>query len=411
MSINVEKIRNDFPILSQKIYGKPLIYFDNGATTQKPLCVLETEKRLYSEINANIHRGVHFLSQKSTELYEESRNFIKNWLNAKFSHEIIFTKGTTEGINLVAASFGEKFINEGDEILITEMEHHSNIVPWQILCERKKAILKVLPFDENGELCLEKLSELLNSKTRLVSFTQISNSLGTINPVKKIIQEIRKFSKEIVVLVDGAQAVSHFKIDVQELDCDFYVFSGHKIYAPTGIGVLYGKEKWLDAMPPYQGGGDMIKTVSFSKTVYADLPFKFEAGTPNFIGAITLKTSLNYLNDLGIENIASYENDLLKYSLSKLNLFSELRLIGNAKNRSSIISFILNKIHPYDTGMILDKMGIAVRTGTHCTEPVMQHFKITGTVRASLSFYNTESEVDVLISGIQKVIKMFSVNE
>jgi len=402
---NLLSFRADFPILSREVYGRPLVYFDNGATTQKPLCVLQTIERFYREINANIHRGVHKLSEESTREYENAREVVRKFINARKTSEIIFTSGTTASINLVAYSFGEVFVRQGDEVLVTEMEHHSNIVPWQLLCERKGATLKVLPFDSNGELMLNKLPELLTPKTRIVAVTQVSNTLGTVNPIAEIVRIAH--SQNIPVLVDGAQGVKHGKIDVQQLDADFYAFSGHKIYGPTGIGVLYGKEEWLERMVPWQGGGDMIATVSFAKTTFNELPFKFEAGTANYIGAAGLATALNYYTSIGPDIATAYEDELLKYATTKLKEIDGLTIYGNAPEKAAIISFLLNGIHPYDTGMILDKMGIAVRTGNHCTQPVIDHFGIDGTVRASLAFYNTFEEVDRLVEALHKVKEMF----
>lgn len=404
-TINLMQRRSDFPILSREVYGRPLVYFDNGATTQKPLCVLQTIERFYREINANIHRGVHKLSEESTREYENAREVVRKFINARKTSEIIFTSGTTASINLVAYSFGEVFVRQGDEVLVTEMEHHSNIVPWQLLCERKGATLKVLPFDSNGELMLNKLPELLTPKTRIVAVTQVSNTLGTVNPIAEIVRIAH--SQNIPVLVDGAQGVKHGKIDVQQLDADFYAFSGHKIYGPTGIGVLYGKEEWLERMVPWQGGGDMIATVSFAKTTFNELPFKFEAGTANYIGAAGLATALNYYTSIGPDIATAYEDELLKYATTKLKEIDGLTIYGNAPEKAAIISFLLNGIHPYDTGMILDKMGIAVRTGNHCTQPVIDHFGIDGTVRASLAFYNTFEEIDRLVEALHKVKEMF----
>jgi len=404
-NINISKIRSDFPILSREVHGKPLVYFDNGATTQKPLCVLETISRFYNQINSNIHRAVHTLSQESTKEYEAARETVKEFINARSSKEIIFTSGTTASVNLVAFSFGEAFVTQGDEVIVTEMEHHSNIVPWQLLCERKGASLKVLPFDDNGELEIHKLDELISPKTKILAVTHVSNSLGTVNPITEIIKKAH--TKGVKVLVDGAQGVKHGAIDVQDLDADFYAFSGHKLYGPTGIGVLYGKEELLTVMPPWQGGGDMIARVTFSKTTFNELPFKFEAGTANYIGAAALATAIRYYQSVGIEAAMRHEAELLAYATQLLMAIDGVRIIGNAKNKASIISFIVDDIHPYDTGMILDKMGIAVRTGTHCTEPVMDHFKIDGTVRASMAFYNTFNEVDRLVEGVKKVKLMF----
>ncbi len=402
----IDKIRNKFPILSQKVNGKDLIYLDNGATTQKPKQVIEIIDNMYSEYNSNIHRGVHYLSNKSTEFYEQARETIRKFINATSTQEIIFTKGTTEAINLVAFSFGEKFIHENDEIIVAETEHHSNIVPWQMLCKRKNAVLKVIPVDENGELQLDEYKKLLNKNTKLVAVAHVTNSVGIINPIQKIIDEAHKTGAK--VLIDGAQAIQHKKVDVQEFDCDFYAFSGHKMYAENGIGVLYGKKELLEEMPPYQGGGDMIKSVSFKHTEYADLPLKFEAGTSSYVAAISLGEAINFINSVGIENIEKYETDLLKYAEEKLSSINGLTIFGKSEHKTSAISFLLNGIHHYDTGMILDKLGIAVRTGTHCAEPTMKHFGITGTVRASFAVYNTKEEVDKLREGILKAQKMLS---
>lgn len=406
MAFDVELIRKDFPILHQEIYGKPLIYFDNAATTQKPQQMINSISECYEKYNSNIHRGVHYLSERSSEAYEHSRTVVQKFINAKFSHEIIFTRGATESINLVAFSFGEKYIKENDEIIISHLEHHSNIVPWQMLCERKNAKLKIIPMYESGELNLETLDELITSRTKIVAITHISNSLGTINPIKEIIRKAH--SHKIPVLIDGAQSVQHTKIDVQELDCDFFAFSGHKLYGPAGIGVLFGKEEYLDAIPPYQGGGDMIHHVTFEKTVYNKLPFKFEAGTANYIDAIGLSTSIDYIQKIGIYDIAMYEHQLLQYATVKLSSIPGLKIYGNAKYKASVFSFLLDNIHPYDTGMILDKLGIAVRTGSHCTQPVMDFYKIPGTVRASFAFYNTTNEIDVLYESLIKVKEMMS---
>jgi len=406
IKFDVQKIREDFPILKTQVRGKNLVYFDNAATTQKPISVIERIQKYYLEENSNVHRGVHYLSELATKEFESARETVRNFINAESIEEIIFTRGTTEAINLVANSFGKTFISEGDEIIISEMEHHSNIVPWQILCEEKKAKLKIIPFDDNGELILDELENLITERTKLISIVHISNSLGTINPVKKIIEIAHSYA--ITVLIDGAQSIMHSKIDVQDLGCDFFVFSGHKIYGPTGIGVLYGKKEWIDQMMPYQGGGDMIKSVTFEKTIYNDLPYKFEAGTPNIEGAIGLKAAIDYLNEIGLEQISVYENELLQYATDKLSEIPQLKIIGTAKEKASIISFILENIHPHDVGTILDFEGIAVRTGHHCTQPVMQHFNIPATTRASFSFYNTKEEIDKLFSAIQKVIKVFS---
>jgi len=405
MSLNIQKIREDFPILKTKIYDKPLVYLDNGATTQKPKQVIDKITEVYTKYNSNIHRGVHFLSNKATDETENARKVVQQFINANRSCEIIFTRGTTEAINLVAYSFGEKFIEQGDEIIVSEMEHHSNLVPWQLIAEKYGAKVVMLPFTDAGELQIDKLDSLITEKTKLIAVNHVSNSLGTVNPVKEIIKTAH--SKNVKVLIDGAQAVQHIKVDVKELDCDFYVFSGHKIYAPTGIGVLYGKESILDEMPPFQGGGEMIESVSFEKTTFNELPFKFEAGTPNYTGSIALAEAIRYVTNWGIENIAQYETELLHYATDKLKSIQGLEIVGNAKNKTSVISFNIKGIHSYDVGMILDKLGIAVRTGTHCTEPVMTHYGIPGTVRASFAFYNTKEEVDALYNGLLKVVEMF----
>jgi len=399
-------IRADFPILEDKIYNKDLIYFDNAATTQKPRCVVEKIEQGYYHMNANIHRGVHYLSQKATEAHEEARTTVAGFLHAGKREEIIFTRGTTEAINLVATSFGEAFCKAGDEILISMMEHHSNIVPWQMLCERKGMKLQVIPINEKGELDMEAFKGLLNEKTRLVSIAHVSNVLGTINPVKEIIRLAHE--KEIPVLVDGAQAVPHIPVNVVDLDADFYVFSAHKIYGPTGIGVLYGKEKWLNAIPPYQGGGEMISTVTFEKTTYNVIPFKFEAGTPDYIGSTALAEAIRYVQLIGLDNIAAHEHDLLTYATTKLMEIEGMRIFGTATEKSSVISFLVGNVHPYDIGMLLDKLGIAVRTGHHCAQPLIDSFGIPGTVRASFAFYNTTEEIDAFIVALKRVVGMLS---
>ncbi|MDX2431515.1 MAG: cysteine desulfurase [Bacteroides sp.] len=406
MAFDINKVRDDFPILKQQVYNKPLIYLDNGATTQKPSAVIDCVKELQSIHNSSIHRGIHYLSEQMTGRYEAARERVRAFLNASSSKEIIFTSGATASINTVAFSFGEKYVRKGDEILISEMEHHSNIVPWQMLCERKEARLKVIPFDETGTLILDELDSLLNERTRIVALAHASNSLATINPVKEVIR--RAHEKGIPVMLDGAQMVQHGSVDVKDLDCDYYVFSSHKIFGPTGSGVLYGKEALLEELPPYQGGGDMVDQVTFEKTSYNALPFKFEAGTANYIGAIGLAAALEYVMNLGMEDIASHEAMLTQYTMEKLEAIPGLVLYGKAHERISVFSFLLENIHPYDAGMILDKMGIAVRTGTHCTQPVMDHFGIEGTIRASLVFYNTTEEVDQLVKGIEKTIQMLS---
>lgn len=405
MSFDINKIRADFPILSKEIYGKPLVYLDNAATTQKPLCVVNKISENYLNNNANIHRGVHFLSQVATEAHEAARETVRKFINARHAREIVFTRGTTEAINLVASSFGRSQCKEGDEIIVSHMEHHSNIVPWQLLQAEKGIVLKVIPFDPNGELQLEKLDELITEKTKLISIAHVSNTLGTVNPVAEIIKKAH--SHNIPVMVDGAQSVPHMPVDVQSLDADFYVFSGHKIYGPTGIGVLYGKEEWLDKIPPYQGGGEMIQKVTFEKTTFNELPFKFEAGTPDYIGSTALAEALNYVSAIGMEKIAAHEQELVRYTLEKLGEVENIRFIGNAKNRSGLVSFLVGNIHPYDLGSIIDKLGIAVRTGHHCAEPVMAAFGIEGTVRASFGIYNTKEEIDILVAGVQRAAKMF----
>ena len=403
--LDLQKIRADFPILTQKVNGKPLVYFDNGATAQKPQVVIDAISKYYSEINANIHRGVHTLSQLATDAYEESRGKIQRHLNAKHAHEIIFTAGTTHGINAVANGFAS-LLQPGDEILVSAMEHHSNIVPWQMLCERTGALLKVIPMNEKGELILSAYEALLSEKTKIVTVNHISNALGTINPVEYIIKKAHEVGA--AVLIDGAQATPHLKPDVQALDCDFYVFSGHKVCGPTGTGILYGKEEWLHQLPPYQGGGEMIATVRFEKTTYADLPHKFEAGTPNIAGGIALGIAIDYLNKIGFEAIAAHEQELLEYATQKLEQIEGLRIIGSAEKKTSVISFNVGNIHPYDIGTIVDKLGVAVRTGHHCAQPVMDFFEIPGTVRASFAFYNTKEEIDIFVEALQKAIMMLS---
>lgn len=400
---SVREIRQDFPALRQQVYGKNLIYFDNGATSQKPQLVLDAINLYYSKNNANIHRGVHYMSQQATSEYEASRQYIQRYLNAASSQEIIFTKGTTDGINLVANAYGS-LLSAGDEIIISAMEHHSNIVPWQMLCERKQLQLKVIPVNNRGELKLDAYAELLSSKTKLVAVTHISNTLGTVNPLREIIDLAHNVGAK--VLVDGAQSIQHTKIDVRDLDCDFFVFSGHKVFGPTGIGVLYGKEHLLDEMPPYQGGGDMIARVTFEKTTYNELPFKFEAGTPHIAGATCLGTALHYFSQFNVEEIERYERELADYAQDLLSTFEGLRVIGTAKNKTSVVSFHVDGIHPFDIGTLLDKQGIAVRTGHHCTQPLMDIFGIPGTVRASFAFYNTREEIDTFITAVEKSITM-----
>lgn len=405
MTINIEKIRGDFPILKKEVYRKPLVYFDNAATTQKPTCVVDTIVKGYYDCNANIHRGVHFLSQQATEAHEAARKTVQQFIHAQHAHEIVFTRGTTEAINLVAHSFGISQCSDGDEIIITQMEHHSNIVPWQLLQSIRNIRLRIIPFDEKGVLQVNQLESLINEKTKLIAVSHVSNALGTTNPIKEIVRIAH--NHDIPVLVDGAQSTPHISIDVQDLDVDFFAFSGHKIYGPTGIGVLYGKEKWLEKIPPYQGGGEMIHKVTFEKTTFNELPFKFEAGTPDYIGSTALATALDYVSNIGIENIAQHEHELLHYATEKLSQIDGMRFIGEAASKSGLISFLVGDIHPYDLGTILDKLGIAVRTGHHCAEPVMQAFNIEGTVRASFAMYNTKEEIDILVAGIERAAKMF----
>lgn len=405
MTINIEKIREDFPILKKEVYRKPLVYFDNAATTQKPTCVVDTIVKGYYDCNANIHRGVHFLSQQATEAHEAARKTVQQFIHAQHAHEIVFTRGTTEAINLVAHSFGISQCSDGDEIIITQMEHHSNIVPWQLLQSIRNIRLRIIPFDEKGVLQVNQLESLINEKTKLIAVSHVSNALGSINPIKEIVKIAH--AHDIPVLVDGAQSTPHISIDVQDLDVDFFAFSGHKIYGPTGIGVLYGKEKWLEKIPPYQGGGEMIHKVTFEKTTFNELPFKFEAGTPDYIGSTALATALDYVSAIGIENIAQHEHELLHYATKKLSQIDGMRFIGESDSKSGLISFLVGNIHPYDLGTILDKLGIAVRTGHHCAEPVMQAFNIEGTVRASFAMYNTKEEIDILVAGIERAAKMF----
>jgi cysteine desulfurase/selenocysteine lyase len=403
---DASRVRGDFPILAQKIHGKPLAYLDNAATTQKPHAVIEALSRFYATDNSNVHRGVHLLSQRATEQYEDARLKVKRFLNAAHSREIIFVRGTTEGINLVAQSYGRKHIGAGDEVIISHMEHHSNIVPWQILCEEKGAVLRVVPINDKGEFLLEEYEKLLNARTRFVSIVHLSNALGTINPVRQIIDMAHK--RNVPVLVDGAQAAPHLPVDVQELDCDFYAFSGHKLYGPTGIGVLYGKTSLLEEMPPYQGGGDMISSVTFAKTTYNTLPYKFEAGTPDIAGAIGLGAAIDYVNDMGLEVVGAYEKQLLSYAITAVAAVSGVRIIGTAADRAGVLSFILEGIHPHDVGQILDLEGVAIRTGHHCCQPVMDRFHVPATARASLALYNTREDIDALVAGLDKVKEMFA---
>ena len=396
--------RKDFKILEQKVFGRQLVYLDNAATTQKPQVVIDTLKAYYETINSNIHRGVHYLSQRATDEFEAAREAVRRFINARHAYEVIFTRGATDSMNLVAASFGRTFLHEGDEIIVSEMEHHANIVPWQFLCEDRGCVLKVLPFNEKGELCIEQLDSLISPKTKILAVSHVSNSLGTINPVKEIIEIAHK--NGVPVLLDGAQAVSHCKVDVQALDCEFYCFSGHKMYAPMGIGVMYGKEEWLNKMKPYQGGGEMIKQVTFAKTTYNDLPFKFEAGTPSVGDAMGLKAAIEYMENIGIENIAAYEKDLLDYAEERLLNIEGLRIYGQAEHKAAIVSFNIDKIHPSDIGAIIDKLGVAVRTGHHCTQPIMDHFGIPGTVRASFALYNNKKEIDDLYEAVYRAKNM-----
>jgi cysteine desulfurase / selenocysteine lyase len=403
---NIDSIRADFPILSEKVYGRDLVYLDNGATTQKPRMVIEAVNDLLLKYNANIHRGVHHLSDLASEAYEQARETVRAFINASSTDEIIFNSGTTAAINNVAFSYGERFVREGDEIIVSALEHHANIVPWQMLCERKGAQLKVIPMNDSGELLLDEYRKLLSPATRIVAVTQASNALGVVTPVREIIREAHRLG--VPVLVDGAQGIQHGIVDVQEMDCDFYVFSGHKVYGPTGIGVLYGKRKYLDQIPPWQGGGDMVKNVTFEKTTYNELPFKFEAGTTNYPGAVGLAAALNYITETGREAISVAEAELLRYATAELSSIEGVKIYGTTENKISVISFLIDGIHQYDAGMILDKLGIAVRTGTHCAQPVMDRFGIDGTIRASFCFYNTRDEVDALTAGVRRVIEMFS---
>ncbi|MDD4418637.1 MAG: cysteine desulfurase [Bacteroides graminisolvens] len=403
--MDIKKIRADFPILSREVYGKPLIYFDNGATTQKPRCVVDAIVDEYYSVNANVHRGVHFLSQQATELHEGSRETVRRFINARTSAEVIFTRGTTEAINLLAFSFGEEFMKEGDEVIISTMEHHSNIVPWQLLAARKGISIKVIPMNDRGELLLDEYEKLFSDRTRIVSIAHISNVLGTINPVKEMIATAHAHG--VPVLVDGAQSIPHIQVDVQDLDVDFFAFSGHKVYGPTGVGVLYGKEEWLDKLPPYQGGGEMIQSVSFEKTTFNELPFKFEAGTPDYIGTTGLAKALDYVSAIGLEQIAAHEHELTIYAMQRLGEIEGMRFLGEAAHKSSVVSFLVGNIHPFDMGTLLDRLGIAVRTGHHCAEPLMRRLGIEGTVRASFAMYNTKEEIDALVAGVDRVRKMF----
>lgn len=403
--LNIDQIRDDFPILSRTVYGKPLVYLDNGATTQKPRAVVEAITEEYYSVNANVHRGVHFLSQRATELHEASRETVRRFINARSTNEIVFTRGTTESINLLAYSYGEACLKAGDEVLLSTMEHHSNIVPWQLLQARKGIVLKVIPMNDRGELLLDAYRELFTERTRLVCVAHVSNVLGTVNPVKDMIRTAH--SHGVPVLVDGAQSIPHMPVDVQDLDADFYVFSGHKVYGPTGVGVLYGKEDWLDRLPPYQGGGEMIQHVSFERTTFNELPFKFEAGTPDYIGTTALARALDYVTALGMDRIAAHEHDLTTYAMERLRQVPGMRIFGEAAEKGSVISFLVGDIHHFDMGTLLDRLGIAVRTGHHCAQPLMQRLGIEGTVRASFGLYNTRQEVDALVDGVERVSRMF----
>ena len=402
---DISKIREDFPILSREVYGKPLIYLDNGATTQKPRCVVEAITNEYYSVNANVHRGVHFLSQQATELHEASRETVQRFINARSTNEIIFTRGTTESINLLASSFADSQMEAGDEVIVSTMEHHSNIVPWQLQAAKKGIVIKVIPMNDKGELLQDEYKKLFSEKTKLVCVMHVSNVLGTVNPVKEMIVEAHAHG--VPVLVDGAQSVPHMKVDVQDLDADFFAFSGHKVYGPTGVGVLYGKEEWLDKLPPYQGGGEMIQSVSFEKTTFNELPFKFEAGTPDYIGTTALAKALDYVSALGMENIEAHEQELTRYAMQRLKQIEGMRIFGEAEHKSSVISFLVGNIHHLDMGTLLDRLGIAVRTGHHCAQPLMIRLGIEGTVRASFGLYNTKEEIDILAAGIERVSRMF----
>lgn len=402
---DIQKIRADFPILSREVYGKPLVYLDNGATTQKPRCVVDAITDEYYSVNANVHRGVHFLSQQATELHEASRETVRKFINAGSINEIVFTRGTTESINLLASSFGEAFLHPGDEVIVSVMEHHSNIVPWQLLAERKCINLKVIPMNDRGELLMDEYEKLFTDRTKIVSVVHVSNVLGTVNPIKEMIKIAHKH--DVPFLVDAAQSIPHMAVDVQDLDADFLVFSGHKVYGPTGVGVLYGKEEWLNKLPPYQGGGEMIQHVSFEHTTFNELPFKFEAGTPDYIGTTGLAKALDYVSAIGLDKIAAYEHELTEYATQRLKTIPGMRIFGEAAEKGSVISFLVGDIHHFDMGTLLDRLGIAVRTGHHCAQPLMQRLGIEGTVRASFGLYNTREEVDVLVAGIERVSKMF----
>ena len=402
---DIQKIREDFPILSRMVYNKPLVYLDNAATTQKPLCVLDAMREEYLNVNANVHRGVHYLSQQATDLHEEARETVRGFINAPSTSEIIFTRGTTEGLNLVAASFTEEMMKEGDEVIVSVMEHHSNIVPWQLQAAKKGIAIRVIPMDETGKLDIEEYEKMFNEHTKLVSVAHVSNVLGTVNPVKQIVKIAHDHG--VPAMIDGAQSTPHFRVDVQDIDCDFFVFSGHKMYGPTGIGVLYGKEQWLDKLPPYQGGGEMIESVSFEKTTFERLPFKFEAGTPDYVATYGLATAIKYIENIGIDNISRHEQELTEYCMKRLEAIDGMRLFGTVKGKDAVVSFLVGNIHHLDMGTLLDRLGIAVRTGHHCAQPLMDRLGIQGTVRASFALYNTKEEIDVLANGIERVAKMF----
>lgn len=402
---DINKVREDFPILSRTVYDRPLVYLDNAATTQKPLCVLDAMRNEYLNVNANVHRGVHYLSQQATDLHEAAREKVRGFINAHSTAEIVFTRGTTEGINLVASSFCDEFMSEGDEVIVTVMEHHSNIVPWQLQAAKRGIAIRIVPMEDNGELKLDEMESLFTDKTKFVSVAHVSNVLGTVNPVKEIVRMAHAHG--VPVLVDGAQSTPHFKVDVQDIDCDFFVFSGHKMYGPTGIGVLYGKESWLDRLPPYQGGGEMIESVSFEKTVFERLPFKFEAGTPDYVATHGLAMAIDYIEALGLDNITVHERELTQYCMEQMQTIDEIRLLGRSKHKDAVVSFLVGNIHHLDMGTLLDRLGIAVRTGHHCAQPLMIRLGIQGTVRASFALYNTKEEIDTLVAGVKRVSKMF----
>jgi cysteine desulfurase/selenocysteine lyase len=402
---DINKVREDFPILSRKVYDRPLVYLDNAATTQKPLCVLDAMRHEYLNVNANVHRGVHYLSQQATDLHEAARKTVRKFINARSTSEIIFTRGTTESLNLVASSFCDAFMQEGDEVIVSTMEHHSNIVPWQLQAAKKGIAIRVIPMDDKGDLNIDEFGKLFTEKTKIVSVTQVSNVLGTVNPVKEIVRIAHEHG--IPVMVDGAQSTPHFAVDVQDIDCEFFAFSGHKIYGPTGVGVLYGKEDWLDRLPPYQGGGEMIESVSFEKTVFEKLPFKFEAGTPDYIATHGLATAIDYVTDLGMDNIQKHEQELTRYCMEQMKTIDGMRIFGQSEHKDAVVSFLVGNIHHLDMGTLLDRLGIAVRTGHHCAQPLMIRLGIQGTVRASFALYNTKEEIDVLVAGIKRVSQMF----